>query len=230
MSGSARASFFTSLLAAAAALAGEVPPDPGRVATLRLEAGIARTPAVYLFLDPPRRVLEIKARGTVLDTIPLDGIEVVTQQPFLGARATRPATVPAVWTVVGEPSDEHRELIAPVELRPLPKEEDDDADEEPGAARAPAGPTPTATPAPEPSPTYRAHLDAGWDLLVCERLPPRGVVGRFAAAVKDGWVRLRSEAEDHPPAIALAMAADDARRLHHLLRSGTSILVAAGTP
>jgi hypothetical protein len=48
--------------------------------------------------------------------------------------------------------------------------------------------------------------------------------------VKDGWVRLWSDGEDHPPAIALAMAAEDARRLHHLLRSGTSILVAAGAP
>jgi hypothetical protein len=229
MSGSARASISISLLAASAALAGEVPPDPGRVATLRLEAGIARTPAVYLLLDPPRRVLEIKARGTVLDSIPLQGIEIVTQQPFLGARATRPASVPAVWTVVGEPSDEHRELIAPVELRPLPKE-DEDTEEDVGSAPISAAPTRTATPVPEPATTYRAHLDAGWDLLVCERLPPRGFAGRFIAAVKDGWVRLRGEAEDHPPAIALAMAAGDARRLHHLLRSGTSILVAAGAP
>jgi hypothetical protein len=229
MSGSVRASICTSLFAASAALAGETPPDPGRVATVRLEAGIARTPAVYLFLDPPRRVLEIKARGTVLDSIPLQGIEVVTQQPFLGAQATRPATVPAVWTVVGEPSDEHRELIAPVELRPLPKEDEEDAADT-GSAPAPAAPTATATPAPEPAATYRAHLDAGWDLLVCERLPPRGVAGRFIAAVKDGWVRLWSDGEDHPPAIALAMAAEDARRLHHLLRSGTSILVAAGAP
>jgi hypothetical protein len=222
MSGSARACICTSLLAAAAALAGEVPPDPGRVATLRLEAGIARTPAVYLFLDPPRRVLEVKARGTVLDTIPLQGIEVVTQQPLLGGRATRPASVPAVWTIVGEPSDEHRELIAPVELRPMPK------DDEAGAA--PAVPTPTSTPAPEPATTYRAHLDGGWDLLVCEQLPPRGPVGRFLVAVRDGWLRLRGEGEDLPPAVALAMTAEDSRRLHHLLRNGTSILVAAGAP
>jgi hypothetical protein len=229
MSGSARAFISTSLLAASAALAGDVPPDPGRVATVRLEAGIARTPAVYLLLDPPRRVLEIKARGTVLDTIPLLGIEVVTQQPLLGGRATRPASVPAVWTVVGEPSDAHRELIAPVELRPMPKDEEDAADDT-GAPAVSAGPTPTATPAPEPATMYRAHLDAGWDLLVCERLPPRGLIGRFIAAVRDGWIRLRGEGEDYPPAVALAMAGEDARRLHHLLRSGTSILVAAGAP
>lgn len=228
MSGSARACICTSLLAAAAAVAGEVPPDPGRVATLRLEAGIARTPAVYLFLDPPRRVLEIKARGTVLDTIPLQGIEVVTQQPLLASRAVHPASVPAVWTIVGEPSDEHRELIAPFELRPMPKE--DEAGEGDEAAAPAAGPPPTATPAAEPAAIYRAHLDGGWDLLVCEQLPPRGLAGRFFAAVRDGWVRLRGEGEDHPPAVALAMAGEDARRLHHLLRNGTSILVAAGAP
>jgi len=230
MSGLARAFISTSLLAASSALAGDIAPDPGRVATVRLEAGIARTPAVYLLLDPPRRVLEIKARGAVLDSIPLLGIEVVTQQPLLGARATRPATVPAVWTVVDEPSDEHRELIAPVELRPIPKEEEEDAADDVASPAVPAQATPTPTPAPEPAATYRAHLDAGWDLLVCERLPPRGFAGRFVAAVRDGWVRLRGEGEDYPPAVALAMAAEDARRLHHLLRSGTSILVAAGAP
>jgi len=230
MSGSARASIFTSLLAATAAFAGETTPDPGRVATLRLEAGIAQTPSVYLVLDPPRRVLEIKARGTVLDTIDLRGIEVVTRQPLLAERPTRPVTVPAVWRIVGEPADDHRELIAPVELRPMPKEEDEESDGAGTTTPAPAGPTPTPTPAPEPEATYRAHLDGGWDLLICEQLPPRGVVERFAAAVRDGWQRLRGEGGDDPPAIALAMAAEDGRRLHHLLRSGTSILVAAGAP
>jgi hypothetical protein len=230
MSGSARASISISLLAAAAALAGETPPDPGRVATLRLEAGIAQTPAVYLVLDPPRQVLEIKSRGTVLDSIALVGIEVVTQQPLLAERRTRPVTVPAVWRIVGEPSDDHRELIAPVELRPMPKEEDEESDDGEAATPAPAGPTPTPTPVPEPEATYRAHLDGGWDLLICEQLPPRGLFDRFAAAVRDGWQRLRDEGRDEPPAIALAMAAEDARRLHHVLRSGTSILVAAGAP
>ena len=55
-------------LAATAARAGDIAPDPARVAALTMEASLARKPDVYLLLDPERRVLEIKARGAVLDT------------------------------------------------------------------------------------------------------------------------------------------------------------------
>ncbi len=222
---SALASICTSLLATAA-LAGDVPPDPARVATLELEVSLAKKPLVYLVLDPPRRTLEVRSRGLVLDSVPITGIEVVSQGPLLGSAASGEVRAPALWTIVSGAGDTDREVIAPAELKPIPPGGEEE-EEEP-AARPSASPTPTSTPIPEPPVSYRARLDTGWDVWVCTELPPDGVWQRFVAAVRDGWERLRGGGEDHPSAVAVAMHPDDARRLHHLMRTGTTILVAAG--
>ena len=224
---SALTSTCTSVLVAAAALAGDPLPDPARVVTLELEASLVKKPLVYLVLDPPRRVLEVRSRGYVLDAIALQGIEVVTQQPLLRTGSSPAVAVPAVWTVQSGPGDTDREIIAPDSLRPMPKEGEEEP--EPTPTPTPPGPTPTPTPIPEPPTSYRARLDTGWDLWVCEVLPATSFWARLSAAVHDGWARLRGESEDLPPAIALAMSADDAKRIHHLLRAGMSILVTAGT-
>ncbi|MEW6337170.1 MAG: hypothetical protein ACOY3Y_09670 [Acidobacteriota bacterium] len=221
---SALASICTSLLATAT-LAGDTPPDPARVATLESEVSLAKKPGVYLVLDPPRRTLEIRSRGLVLDSVPIRGIEVVSQGPLLGSGASGEVRAPAVWTIVAGAGDTDREVIAPAELKPLPPEGEEE--EEP-TAKPSASPTPTSTPIPEPPVSYRARLDTGWDIWVCTELPPDGVWQRFVAAVRDGWERLRGEGEDHPPAVAIAMQPDDARRIHHLMRTGVAILVAAG--
>jgi hypothetical protein len=211
-------------LAAAGVRAGDVPPDPARVAALELEAGLAKRPTVYLLLDPQRRVLEIKARGAVLDSVQLTGIEIMTQQQLLTHDLPTNPPIPTVWTIKQGPGDTDREMIAPAELVPAPK---DDVEEEPTPAPASAQPTPTPTPVPLPSVSYRARLTNGWDLWITDRLPPQDFLGAFLAAVRDGWRRLRGLAEDHPPAVTLAMAHEDARRIHHLIRSGTEILVAS---
>ncbi len=209
-------------LVAAGARAGDVPPDPARVATLELEAGLAKRPSVYLVLDPQRRVLEIKARGAVLDTIQLTGIEILSQQPLLRAdHPSRPA-IPAVWIVKQGPGDTDREVIAPRELRPAPKE---DEEAEPTPAATGVAPTPTPTPVPLPPQSYRSRLTNGWDLWITDRLPPQSFLGTFVAAVRDGWRRLRGLSQDHPPAVTLAMTDEDARRIHHLMRGGMPILI-----
>ncbi len=151
----------------------------------------------------------------------------VTQQPLLGADVPPAVPVPTIWTIQSGPGDTDREIIAPESLRPMPKEGEEE--EEPPATPTPPGPTPTPTPVPEPPPSYRARLNTGWDLWVCEALPASGFWARFTAAVRDGWTRLRGEGEDLPPAVALAMSAEDAKRIHHLLRVGMPILVVAGT-
>ncbi|MBI4915655.1 MAG: hypothetical protein HY825_07390 [Acidobacteria bacterium] len=194
--------------------------------SLELEASLVKKPQVYLVLDPPRRALEVRSRGHVLDVITLAGIEVVTQQPLLGAGTPPVVPVPAIWTVKSGPGDTDREIIAPDSLRPMPKEGEEE--EEASPTPAPPGPTPTATPVPEPPASYRAQLDTGWDLWVCEALPASGFWPRLTAAVRDGWARLRGGGEDLPPALALAMSSDDAKRIHHLLRVGMPILVVAG--
>jgi len=190
-------------LAAAGARAGDVPPDPARVAALEMEAGLARRPSVYLVLDPQRRMLEIKARGTVRHPV---------HPP-----------IPAVWTVKEGPGDTDREVVAPRELRPAPKEDEEEESAEPAPGATPAPPTPT--PVPMPPPSYRSRLTNGWDLWITDRLPPQSFFGTFIAAVHDGLRRLRGLGEDHVPAITLAMTDEDARRVHHLMRGGTPILV-----
>ena len=124
-----------------------------------------------------------------------------------------------MWTLSVGPGDTDREVIAPTELRPAPKEGEEEV--EPTPAAAPSGPTPTPTPVHVPPPSYRSRLANGWDLWITDRLPPQSVVGTFTAAVRDGWRRLRGLGEDHPPAVTLAMADEDARRIHHLMRTGT---------
>jgi len=221
---SALTSISTSLLAVAAARAGENAPDPTQVAALELEAGLAKRPAVYLVLDPERRTLEIKARGAVLDTIHLRGVELVTQQPLLGWHQPSLPPLPAVWIINNGPGDWDREVVEPTELRPEPKEDEDTADTTFGPG-TPAAPTATPAPVHETSTSYRSTLSIGWDLWVTESLPPQGRWGLFRAAVHDGLARAQGKRPDLPPAVTLAMASEDAQRLHHLMRSGMAIVV-----
>ena len=162
-------------LTAAAVRAGDIPLDPARVATLELEAGLASRPAIYLLLDPQRRVLEIKARGAVLDTVPLPGIEVMSQQSLLSRHPATNPPIPTVWTVKYGPGDTDREVVAPEKLVPAPKD-DEDQDVEPTPPPG-ATPTPTPTPIPLPATSYRTRLTNGWDLWITDRLPPQDRLG-----------------------------------------------------
>lgn len=220
--------FSTSLLLAAAGSvgAGDVPLRATQVAALELELSLARRPDVYLVLNPTARQLEVKVRGVALDRIPLRGVEKILHVPFLSASSPPPFPLPAVWRVVDGPGDSDREYIAPTELRPYRAEGYDDP---PPAATPtrPGAPPPTATPFPEPPASYRAQLDCGWDLWITETLPPLGFFARARAAVRDGWERLRGRGTHPRPAITLAMDREDAKRLHHLMRSGMPLLVLA---
>jgi hypothetical protein len=222
------ASICTSL-AAAAVLGGDVPPDPARVVSAEIEAKLARQPAVYLVLDPPRRTIEVRARGIVLDAIPLQGVETVSQQPLFGGSTPTVPAVPGLWTVAEGPGDTDREVIAPATLRPYSNDDEAEPAVAP-AAKATRGPAPTPTPVPEAPSSYRARMDNGWDLWVTDRLPPSTPLAHFWAAVGDGWERLRGTSRSFRPAIMLAVSVQDARRLHHLMRKGMAIVVADGAP
>ncbi|HEX9730662.1 MAG TPA: hypothetical protein VGG06_01605 [Thermoanaerobaculia bacterium] len=52
---------------------------------------------------------------------------------------------------------------------------------------------------------------------------------RLRHAVADGWARWRGRPVDERRLLAVAVAAEDAQRLHHLFRPETKILV-AGAP
>ena len=188
---SALASTCTSLFLAAAAMAGDSPPDPARVVSLELEASLVKKPQVYLVLDPPRRALEVRSRGHVLDVITLAGIEVVTQQPLLGAGTPPVVPIPAIWTVKSGPGDADREIIAPDSLRPMPKEGEEE--EEAPPHRRP----PDRRRRPLPCPSLRPRIGRGstpggtsGSAKRCPPAvpgpvsPPRSVTAGFACAAR----------------------------------------------
>ena len=221
----ARAFICTSLLAAGVALAGEPPLTEGGVSALEIEARLARKPDIYLVLDAPRRVLDIKARGLVLDTVKLTGIEMVGQHRLFGKGSSSTIKLPAEFTIESGSRDFSREMIAPGKLVPAPKEEGDTPLPE---TKGTPAPEPTPTPVPEPPASYRVRLDNGWDLWITDALPGETAWARFVGAVKDGFLRLTGRARNYPSALTLSMSRADTKRLHHLLTKGTALLVVGG--
>jgi hypothetical protein len=192
--------------------------DLRRLRTAELETELAKKKDLYLYLDTVESRLAVKVRGIELSSIEIREIARLVFEPLLGEAQVPPLPAPAVWTVVEGPGDTDRETIAPTTLRPYSEEEEREE------------PEPTAG---EPPPEnevdrtrYRVQLDIGWQLYVVDGSPSLGWVRRLLAAVRDGWQRLRGAEPAHPPLIALVVAEEDARRLFHLFRTGTPILVA----
>ncbi len=218
----------TSLLVASSLAAQEPTASVAAAAYAEMEVQLARQPKIYMALDPERRVLEVKARGVVLDRVLLHGVELLSQQSLMRRSLPIAPAVPGKWTVKLGPGDTDREIIAPKELRLEPKDEELGGKESDQQGQAPVGPTPTPTPFPEAPPSYRVQLANGWDIWVTTELPPQGRTHLFMSALADGWRRMHGSANDLAPAITLVMTDEDARRLHHLFRTGTEILVGPG--
>ncbi len=219
---------FTSLLT----WAGEVSLSPAAVAALELESSLARKPNIYLKLDLSERLLQIKARGVVLDQVVVKAVEAATRKPFYQPTEPFALQVPVILEVLQGPGDTDREVIAPPSLRPAKRRDE----EEPTPSPVPQGPTPTPTPRPETPSRYRVELtpskaaaDCPLLLWVTNDLPARSLWQRFRQAVKEGWgfVVRHEEVPQEPPGIVLVLDAEDARRVHHLFRQGMALLVTA---
>jgi len=228
---------FTSL----AAWAGEAPLSPAAVAGLELEASLARKPNVYLKLDLGERLLQIKARGVVLDQVVVKAVEAATRQPFYQPPEPLALEVPVILEVLQGPGDTDREVIAPPSLRPAKSAEEEEEEEAAKPTPSLQGPTPTPTPRPETPSRYRVELTKNGSkggeasplvLWVANDLPARSLWERFRQAVKEGWAFLvhHEEVPQEPPGIVLVVDPEDARRLHHLFRQGMALLVTANTP
>jgi len=214
---SALACFSSSLLTVAVAARADSPAERLRLA--ELESELARKPDLYLVLDPAAGRLEVRGRGIALISVELRETSVLVFRPLFGRSESPALEAPAIWTVREGPGDTDRETIAPTTLRPYSQEEEM---EEPVTG----GPEKKPEEIEKEPATYRVGLDNGWQLLLADRPPSFGWIRRFFASVRDGWLRLRGHAPRHPPLVALVVAPEDARRLHHLFRTGRSILVA----
>lgn len=208
------------------------------MAGLELEASLARKPNVYLKLDVGERLLQIKARGMVLDQVVVKALEAAARKPFYQPTGPLALKVPVILEVLQGPGDTDREVIAPPSLRPSKRS--DEEEEEAAPSSAPQGPTPTPTPRPETPSRYRVELlktgskgseGSPFVLWVTNDLPARSLWQRFREAVKEGWAFLlhQQEVPQEPPGIVLVVDPEDARRLHHLFRQGMALLV-TGVP
>ena len=208
---------------AAAALAGPLAAplaaagDPAlRLRAVELEADLAKKPALYLVLDPAEKKLQVRVRGTVLTEAKIAEIDQLLFAGLFGKGKAPALNAPAIWSIVQGTGDTDRETIAPTTLRPYSEDDED----------APSSPTSTKpkTDADKPS-SYRVQLDVGWQIFLVNEPPRLDGLRRFGAAVRDGWMRVQGLEPAHPPLLTLVVAPEDAQRLHHLFRSGMSILV-----
>lgn len=191
-----------------------------RARVLELEAGLVKTPALYLVLDPAAHILDVRSRGLVLDTVALREVSLLHYRPLLAGGNHPHPEVPGIWTVIEGPGDAYREVIAPDALKAYVPEEE--RAQESAAATADKE-------LPVPPSQYFVKLANGWQLGVFDREPRTGFFARFAQAVEGGWKRLLGRPRPTPPVVALAMAADDARRLHHVFRTDLALLVLPAT-
>ncbi len=170
------------------------------------------------------RTLEVKARGISLNTIGLSDIALLSEQPLFGRRKNSSIRLPVVWTISNGVPGLGRRMIAPPSLRPY--------SETTGEASGPQSLAAASAEAKkqeresEQLPThFRAQFENGWVLQVGSTIAASSFWHRLTATVGDGWHRLFHPPQDRPPVLALAMGADDARSIQHLIRPGMKILI-----
>ncbi len=193
---------------AGAALAGE--------SAAELELALAREPALYLRIDVHTDVLQVMARGLELDRIQAQAVQLIVRRSPGQDQAQSELSLPTVWRVAAAPEAQWRRVVAPPTL--VPYQEDAE----------PPTPVPSTTPLPELPAQFHVPLDNGWSLHLGPE-PPGRFWQRLVERLDSGWRRLTGRAvELPPPVIAVEVGADDSRRLLHMLREGTALLVVCG--
>lgn len=227
------------LILALAAPAGAAPKKKAKAAEPKsVEATIADQGAIYILVDQTAMVAQIKIRGIALERLPLKYLAFLDYRPTGQASAPdRKVQLPAIFTVQEDPTSIYRKYIAPEELITIKEAEKLEA-ERAAAAKAAAeaararGEVPEPAPSkneppeePEPPSDYRIRLDEGWALDVSTETPDHSFAGKVKEAFHDGMARLRGEKIETPQLLGMTLSADDARRIHRLLRPGLQILV-----
>ncbi len=191
---------------------------------LELELALARGTEVYLALDTAGRRLAVKARGLELAAEPLADAVVVRYRRRGGESAGPPPALPLVLEV--RAGDGHRRrVVVTGKLEPFPGDGNEEARRDGGAPGRSWATAATGSVGPDPPQAYRLALDPGWELWVGARRGGPGPGALFDAGLADLWARLRGRPSAERNVIALAIAPEGARRIHHLLRPGARLLV-----
>jgi len=208
--------FFSTSLGAAPTPA----PPPGERA-LELELALAETPALYLVLHLAERRLEIKSRGVVLDRVALTDAALTLYSP-LGSRGSlaAPVELPVVRRVIEPNPGTTRKVVTVKELAPYPQEDEEEETPEPAATHSPSKPSD-----PQPAASYRAALDGDWQLRIDPQATRPSFFLRLGRLVADAGRKALGKPAPETVILGLAMPADDARRLHHLLDLDMALLV-----
>jgi hypothetical protein len=207
----ASSGLLVALLAADSIAAG-----PKTAAQVELE--LASRGGIYLVVGAGPE-LQVKARGVVLDRLPLIDFGLMVYQPTFGAAAESPVHLPASWAIIEDAAATLRPRLTPAAL-----------EEYASAAASGSGAAAQEILFPEPPDRYRVELEGGWQLVVGRELPDRGLLRRFWYSVVSGFRRVRGVALEEKPQVVMALGDDEARKLHHLLRPGTTLLVLPQTP
>lgn len=192
---------------------------PKDAAPIEIEAALAQAPDLYVLVDPTEGTLEVRSRGISLDTFAITRSEVLYKSGVFAGGTPPHFPAPSLWRVQKTPDDAIREVVAPASLKKYVPEDEREAEPTTGA--------PVAKPRQETQPptSYRIALNDGWDLAILGELPARGFFVRLAEAARNGWSRLLGRPSSHPPTLALVLAAEDSRRLHHVFREGLPVLL-----
>jgi hypothetical protein len=194
---------------------------PAAERALELELELARERDLYLVVHLAERRLEVKARGIVLDAIPLTDGALTRYVPPGTPEGTLETGLPALRFVVEPDPRAVRTVVTATELVPYPG--DGEPSVAPPAPEA-AGHGPRAADA-EPPASYRVGLDSGWDLWIDPAAVGPSIGERLGRVLLDRWRSLRGRPAVERVILGLAMTPEDGRRLHHLLGEGAVLLV-----
>lgn len=200
------------------------PLDPG---SLELVLAAARQPLPYLLVMPGEARAEVQVRGLDLDSVPLRAVAVVAPRGRY-ADCSAAAAPPVAFTVGGDAAQPLRRRFEPGELVDGDAAATTGGEGASGAAEEVTQAADSAEAAPlaasPPAASYAVALEDGWRLVVGQRVAVASVWSRLGASLRRGLGRLFG-APAPSCELQLAAAADDARRLQHLLRPGVQILV-----
>lgn len=202
------------------------------------EKALADEGQIYILVDQRAMIAQIKIRGITLELLPLKYLGFLDYQGALGMTAPdKKVQLPALFTVQEDPTSVYRKYIAPETLITVEEAEKLEAERAAAAKAAaeaakargevqePAPPKGEPPAEPEPPSDYQVKLNEGWSLDVSTELPDLSWRGKLKAAFHDGLARLRGETVETPQLLGMTLSADDARRIHRLLRPGLQILV-----